>query len=287
MKVASTPSARPRARPRYTVATQDPGTPRHPVELARLRRVPRLPAAPGLEAAEQQDQEQAPGWGAGSWPPTRSAVSHEPGARERGRPWRGRRRSGSTGRRLNRFSRKPTYASAEEEVAPAKGVDRERHQRPPPIRQQGLPSPTRASAPASFGSSFIATTAPRNGMNIGALAGMPSRRSWITCPISWTRRSRTKPTRERPAPDERVRRDGHEHRARGGQDLELREEEQKPLELRGELERERAPAARSHPARDATAARAPLRRRRRGRARPAGAVERRLHASIVATSTTL
>ena len=31
-------------------------------------------------------------------------------------------------------------------------------------------------------------------MNIGALAGMPSRRSWITCPISWTSSSSTKPT---------------------------------------------------------------------------------------------
>jgi len=39
----------------------------------------------------------------------------------------------------------------------------------------------------------MATTAPRKGMNIGALALMPSRRSWITCPISWTNRRITKP----------------------------------------------------------------------------------------------
>ncbi len=31
-------------------------------------------------------------------------------------------------------------------------------------------------------------------MNIGALACMPSRRSWITWPISWTNISTTKPT---------------------------------------------------------------------------------------------
>ncbi len=31
-------------------------------------------------------------------------------------------------------------------------------------------------------------------MNIGADAGMPSRRSWTTCPSSWTSSSRTKPT---------------------------------------------------------------------------------------------
>ena len=32
-------------------------------------------------------------------------------------------------------------------------------------------------------------------MKIGALASLtPSRRSWITCPISWTNSSTTKPT---------------------------------------------------------------------------------------------
>ncbi len=31
-------------------------------------------------------------------------------------------------------------------------------------------------------------------MNIGALALIPSRRSWITCPISWTSSRSTKPT---------------------------------------------------------------------------------------------
>jgi len=43
-------------------------------------------------------------------------------------------------------------------------------------------------------SDLAVTTAPRNGMNIGALAGMPSRRSWMTWPISWTKSSRTKPS---------------------------------------------------------------------------------------------
>ena len=38
------------------------------------------------------------------------------------------------------------------------------------------------------------TAAPRNGTNIGALASMPSRRSWMTCPISCTSSSSTKPT---------------------------------------------------------------------------------------------
>ena len=70
-------------------------------------------------------------------------------------------------------------------------------QRASGIRQPIVPStgparPTRASAPASLGSCFIATNAPRNGMNIGALAVTPSRRSWITWPISWMNSSATK-----------------------------------------------------------------------------------------------
>ena len=58
----------------------------------------------------------------------------------------------------------------------------------------GPARPTRASAAASFGSSFIPTAAPRNGMNIGAVALMPSRRSWSTCPISWMKSRITKPS---------------------------------------------------------------------------------------------
>jgi hypothetical protein len=38
------------------------------------------------------------------------------------------------------------------------------------------------------------TTAPRNGMNIGALAGTPSRLSWMTWPISCANSRSTKPT---------------------------------------------------------------------------------------------
>ncbi len=39
----------------------------------------------------------------------------------------------------------------------------------------------------------IITTAPRTGMNMGALAGTPSRRSWKTWPISCTNSSSTNP----------------------------------------------------------------------------------------------
>jgi hypothetical protein len=58
----------------------------------------------------------------------------------------------------------------------------------------GPARPTLASAAASRPSDLALITAPRNGMNIGALAWMPSRRSWRTCPISWMKSSTTKPT---------------------------------------------------------------------------------------------
>ena len=85
---------------------------------------------------------------------------------------------------------------------------------------------------ASSPSDFAATTAPRNGMNIGALASIPSRRSWITWPISCTSSSSTKPSRELPAPDQAVGGDRDEHRAGGRQQLELRQQQQDALELR-------------------------------------------------------
>jgi hypothetical protein len=43
-------------------------------------------------------------------------------------------------------------------------------------------------------SDFDHTAAPKNGMKTGALAWMPSRRSWMTWPISCTNSSTTKPT---------------------------------------------------------------------------------------------
>ena len=64
----------------------------------------------------------------------------------------------------------------------------------PSVPRIGPARPTRASAVASSPSDFAITAAPRNGMNIGALASIPSRRSWMTWPISWTSSSTTKPT---------------------------------------------------------------------------------------------
>ncbi len=57
----------------------------------------------------------------------------------------------------------------------------------------GPASPTRASAAASSPIDFAEITAPMKGMNIGADALIPSRRSWNTCPSSWRSRRSTKP----------------------------------------------------------------------------------------------
>ena len=50
----------------------------------------------------------------------------------------------------------------------------------PRLPRIGPARPTRASARAFSPSDLEVITAPMNGMNIGALALMPSRRSWIT-----------------------------------------------------------------------------------------------------------
>ena len=101
--------------------------------------------------------------------------------------------SGVTGARLKRFRKNPTNASARKKSLSS----------PAPIAQQiaapmvprtGPARPTRASASALPSRIRPHTTAPMNGMKTGALAGMPSRRSWITCPISWTNSRITKPT---------------------------------------------------------------------------------------------
>ena len=63
----------------------------------------------------------------------------------------------------------------------------------PRLPRIGPASPTRASASALSPSDLAQITAPRKGMNIGAEALMPSRRSWITWPISCTNSSSTKP----------------------------------------------------------------------------------------------
>ena len=54
-----------------------------------------------------------------------------------------------------------------------------------PNPQIGPAKPTRASSPTLPGYCFIRTNAPKNGMNIGALAAMLYLRSAITWPISW------------------------------------------------------------------------------------------------------
>ena len=101
--------------------------------------------------------------------------------------------SGTTGARLKRFRKKPVKASARQMSPPprAAGI---RHAAAPIEPRTGPASPTRASASALPPSDFALMRAPRKGMKMGALAGTPSRRSWMTWPISWTKSSATNPT---------------------------------------------------------------------------------------------
>src|SRR4051794_17448042 len=100
--------------------------------------------------------------------------------------------SGTTGSRLNRFRKNPVNASPRQKwlpVASAIGT----HAAAPIDPRSGPARPTRASASPLPPGDFRRTDAPRNGMKTGALAAMPSRRSWITWPISCTNSSSTKP----------------------------------------------------------------------------------------------
>jgi len=103
---------------------------------------------------------------------------------------------GDTGTRLKRFSSTPCGRARRAGLLPRQpGAEDE------PCRQRARDRAaiaTRASTAASRGWPCMATKAPTKGMNTGAPAGMPSRRSATACPISWTKISRTKPGREGP-----------------------------------------------------------------------------------------
>ena len=95
----------------------------------------------------------------------------------------------------------------------------------PSVPRIGPARPTRASASALSPSDLEKMAAPRNGMNIGALALIPSRRSWITWPISCTNSSTHEARRELPAPEQAVGGDRDERRARGREELDLRQQQ--------------------------------------------------------------
>ena len=83
------------------------------------------------------------------------------------------------------------------------------------------------------------------GMNIGALALMPSRRSWITWPISCTNSSTTKPTANVQPKNSAVGGDRDERGARGRQQLDLRQQQDDALDRGEELRDQRDDRARA------------------------------------------
>ena len=102
------------------------------------------------------------------------------------------------------------------------------------------------------GISFIATNAPRNGMNIGADASIPSRRSWITCPSSCTSRSSDEPDARTASPRPARRR--RPRSAKLNRNLNLKRNARFPMSLsastppRGDAAAERGGEARGAPA---------------------------------------
>src|SRR5205807_7389203 len=101
--------------------------------------------------------------------------------------------SGGNGIRLKRLSRKPTFASAIQYGLPV----------PAPMAAQasaarrpaaGPPAPLSDSIVGSFGNRLRKITAPRNGMNIGAVAFRPFRQFTKTWQSSWIKIENAKPT---------------------------------------------------------------------------------------------
>ena len=141
--------------------------------------------------------------------------------------------SGTTGSRLNRFRKKPVNASARHRSLPV-ACQMRMQAAAPMLPRIGPARPTRASAVALSPSDLAVITAPRNGMNIGALALMPSRRSCDHMSHLVHEQQHDEPGRELEAPDRRVGGDRDEHRARRREQLQLRQQQQDRLELRGE-----------------------------------------------------
>ena len=114
------------------------------------------------------------------------------------------------------------------------------------------------------------TAAPRNGMNIGALGldALAAQLDHVAHLVD--EQQRDEADRERPAPDQRVGGDRDEHRARGRQELELRQQQQRDLAELGQQRRRRPRSGRAGAGRATCAApRTAAGRRGLGRA-PAG-----------------
>ena len=181
--------------------------------------------------------------------------------------------SGVTGSRLKRFRKKPVKASACHRSLPVAAAIG-RHAAAPIVPRIGPARPTRASASALPPSDFAHTTAPRKGMKTGALASTPSRRSCDDVAHLVDEEQHDEPDGEPPAPDQRVGGHRDEHRARGGEHLDLGQQQQDRLELGPDHgQRREQAAAGAPPPRTLRLAerRGALRRRfRRRRGQPAG-----------------
>ncbi len=113
----------------------------------------------------------------------------------------------------------------------------------PRLPRIGPASPTRASASALLAERLAQITAPRNGMNIGADAfdALAPQLDHVAHLVH--EQQQHEADRELPAPDQRVGGDRDQHRARGREQLDLRQQQEQRLELRAELHEQRGASA--------------------------------------------
>ena len=139
--------------------------------------------------------------------------------------------SGTTGSRLNRFRKKPVNASARHRSLPVACQTRT-HAAAPMLPRIGPASPTRASA--------VRVVAQRASRDHGAQERDEHRRAGLDALAPQRDRvshlvheqQRDEARGERPAPQQRIRGERHQDRARRREQLQLRKQQQDRLELR-------------------------------------------------------
>ena len=211
----------------------------------------------------EQDEDQQERVGATKNSATSTAEADEPNPRRhRGHcPAAVERHDGD---QVDQVQEEADIGQGPQQVAVERFGDPQAGGRAEPCRGPGPPAP-RAPPPGRSRGICSIITAPRKGMNIGALALMPSRRSWITWPISWMKQQQDEAGGERPAPEQRVGRYRDERRAGRAEHLDLRQQQQAGLDGGEELrpQGEPGPPGRCRSARAGRGA--PFRGRRRGR----------------------
>ena len=227
------PTASSAARPMKTAAIATRVRGLHAVVLAGLRFVTGLPAAPGLEPAEEQDQQHD------------RVGEHERGHHEQPEPddphpgrQRGHRPAAvqrKDGEQVEEVEEEADERERLEQLVAGQRVDPERHE------SRKRPEHRAGQADARLGRGVLRHLLHRHQ---GAQERDEHRRAGRDplpaqldhVPHLVHEQKQHEPNGELPAPDQRVGADRHEHRRRGGEQLELRQQKQERLELGRELD---------------------------------------------------